>query len=335
MRKYFKKFIAAVCAAALLCVPAANAYDSESLAAAKTLFDIGLMSGSSETFSAESMDLDSFATRAQLAVVITRMLGKDDKACYQQNPHPFSDVPSWASPYVGWLYENYLAHGYSDTYYGANDYATLQQFSAMMLRALGYFESEGDFKYENAVNFAISIGLAEQSDIYKYELVRSDMVKICLKALKLPVKNSRRLLSQKLCDEKAISKQALELLNVSTPDALGAYFTHIENNLPDIKALKTGNTITVKFSSPVEHYGIRVFFISPSRPAVAEAPLNGSGTYYTKGKISYINGGSAGYINELTIHNFPGGGGSKIIVVKTTSEGASYSFSGKTNIISL
>ena len=87
MRKYFKKFIVAVCSAALLCMPAANAYDNESLAAAKTLFDIGLMSGSSETFSAESMDLDSFATRAQLAVVITRHVISKIRIRFRMFPH--------------------------------------------------------------------------------------------------------------------------------------------------------------------------------------------------------------------------------------------------------
>lgn len=128
------------------------------------------------------------------------MLGNDEKARYQKNPHPFYDVPKWASDYVGWLYENYLVTGHSDTYFGANDTATLSQFCAMMLRVLGYYESEGDFEYNNAVSFALSVGLIDQSMVYKYELVRSDMVKICLKSLSLPMKNSYRILAEKLRD---------------------------------------------------------------------------------------------------------------------------------------
>ena len=106
---------------------------------AKVLFDLGLLKGTQTEFSIESLELDRNATRAEICTTIVRMLGKEEKSHYQQNPHPFNDVPDWASDYVGWLYENYLVNGVSDTYFGAEDIATVQQFSTMLLMTLYKF----------------------------------------------------------------------------------------------------------------------------------------------------------------------------------------------------
>lgn len=312
----------------------AFAYDQEMLSAAETLYRVGLAKGNSDVFSAESMDLDSYATRAQVAVTIARMLGKESKAVYQQNSHPFTDVPYWASPYVGWLYENYLINGVSDTYFGSTDTATTQQFCAMLLRVLGYSEADGDFSYSNAVNYAVSIGIADSSAIYKYELLRGDMMTMCLKALRLQIKNSIRPLAKKLCDDKAIGNYALSALGVYEGSALETYFSHIEQNLPEIYARKKGNKITITLSEPLEHYGVRVFYTSSSHPTVTEAKLDSGETYMSKGEINYYNGSAAGYINELTVYNFNDSDG-KFVVVKTTSEGEAYSTVGKSNTASI
>lgn len=332
-----KHFIVSLLTAAALAFSStgALAYDESGLSSAQTLYNLGLLKGNSDTFSAEAMDLDSYATRAQLAVTITRMLGKDEKARYQQNPHPFSDVPDWASDYVGWLYENYLVNGHSDTYFGANDVATLNQFCAMILRTLGYYESEGDFAYENAVNFAISLGLTDGSAINKYELVRNDMVKICLSALKTPIKNSRRTLGEKLLDEKVFSRQAAEAAGINEADALEAYFTHVENTIGKISGSRSADSITIKLDTPLEHYGVRVFYVSSSHPTVTEIPLNGYNTYYLKGKISYPSNSAAGYIDELTVYNIPQSETVRIIVVKSTSEDQLYTITGKSDILEL
>ena len=70
-----------------------NAASDDAISAAKDLFDAGLMKGNTGTFSVEALELDRPATRAEIAVTITRLLGKETKALYQKNPHPFTDVP--------------------------------------------------------------------------------------------------------------------------------------------------------------------------------------------------------------------------------------------------
>ena len=54
-------------------------------------------------------------TRSEAAVMLVRLLGKEDEALAQSPSHPFTDVPQWASPYVGWLWTNGLAKGVSAT----------------------------------------------------------------------------------------------------------------------------------------------------------------------------------------------------------------------------
>ena len=332
-KKHFKISILVICIIFTLSACCVSAYDSSSLSAAQTLYNLGLLKGNSEIFSAESMELDSYATRAQLAVTITRMLGKDEKAKYQQNSHPFSDVPDWAGDYVGWLYENYLVNGISDTYFGASDLATTNQFCAMILRVLDYRETDGDFLYENATKFAVGLNLIDNSAIYKYELLRGDMVKICLNALKTPLKDSKRTLAQKLCDEKVFSKALAEANGLAPADALSSYFAHVENTIGKISSERRGVDAIITFENPQEEYGIRVFYISDIHPTVTEIPLNTGNTHFEKGPISYPGGSAAGYINKIYIKNIPNDINGKIIVIKASSEGAIYTPYGKSDII--
>ncbi|MBO4954392.1 MAG: S-layer homology domain-containing protein [Clostridia bacterium] len=313
--------------ALFLCCSTVSA-QSPDLAAAKTLYDLGLLKGSKDEFSADAMELNRTATRAELSVTVTRMLGKDEKARYQQNAHPFTDVPAWASDYVGWLYENYLVNGNSDTYFGAEETASVQQFCAMMLRVLGYSDADGDFDYATAKTYALSIGLIDSSILEKTDLYRSDMVQICVNALNLPLKNANRLLSTKLMDERVFSSEAAARAGLGERQSpLAAFFASVDQNLPKARVSShAGNRITLAFNEDLEEYGVRVFYTSADSPTVTEAPVK-------KGKIHYYPNGAAGYMTTLTV-TIPGED-IELIVVKTSSEGALYNVLGKSNIVKL
>ena len=323
-----KKLLALVLALTILFslgCQSADTYADPTVSAAKALFDLGLLKGTGDTFSEEAMDLERIATRAELSVTVTRMLGKDEKAKYQQNPHPFTDVPDWASDYVGWLYENYLVNGNSDTYFGADENASIRQFCTMMLRVLGYSDADGDFSYDKAKEFAKEVGLLAPDQMTKSELYRSDMVRICHKALTTPLKNSNRLLCTKLMDEKVFTPAQAAAVGLNTVrSALADYFVNSEENLPVATARKSGSTVKISFGSPVEEYGVRVFYTSSDSPSVKELPV-------TKGKVSYQ--GATGYISNLTVT--VSGENIELIVIKASSEGALYKIRGKSNIMKL
>lgn len=83
-------------------------------------------------------------TRAEAAALLTRFLGAEQQAQAGRHTHPFTDVPDWASPYVGWLYENGLTNGISAARYGAQNRTTGYQFSLFLSRALAGDDSRAE-----------------------------------------------------------------------------------------------------------------------------------------------------------------------------------------------
>ncbi len=107
-----------------------NKYPGDTEAQAQMLKDLGLFKGTGNGF-----ELEKPMTRAQAAVMLVRLLGAEKAALEQNNAHPFLDVPSWASPYVGWLYKSGLTKGISAELYGSQNNVTGLQYSIFLTRA--------------------------------------------------------------------------------------------------------------------------------------------------------------------------------------------------------
>lgn len=298
---------------------------------AKVLYDLGLLKGTQSSFSIEALRLDRNSTRAESCTTIVRMLGKEEKAHYQQNPHPFNDVPAWASDYIGWLYENYLVNGAGASYFGAQDITTVQQFSTMLLRVLGYDDSQGDFSYDNAVNFALSKNLIDSNIASHWELSRSDMITMCYTSLRLNIKNSNRTLARKLCDEGAINESLAKSLGILSTPTLSDSFPDVPENLGNIQVSALSNSINIHLLNDVEHFGIRIFMKEDNSGVIKEIKSSGN-VYFEKGTITYKNGGAAGYISDLYIYGLDSSKKYSFIVVKTSSEGDFYMTTGKSSV---
>ena len=79
--------------------------------------------------------LERGMTRAEAAAMLVRFLGEEKAALSQDWAHPFTDVPEWADRYVGWLYQNKLTKGTSDTKYSPSLYVTYWQYATFLSRA--------------------------------------------------------------------------------------------------------------------------------------------------------------------------------------------------------
>lgn len=108
-----------------------NGYPGDTEAQAQMLCDLGLFRGTEKGF-----ELDKPMTRAEAAAMLTRLLGAEETALSSEWTHPFTDVPSWADNYVGWLYESGLTKGTSATIYGAEDNVTCGQYCVFLARSL-------------------------------------------------------------------------------------------------------------------------------------------------------------------------------------------------------
>ena len=87
--------------------------------------------------------------------------------------------------------------GVSYTEFGYSTRASVQQFSALLLRALGYSENNGDFSYVAAAEAGRSFGLIDEnvgSDVF----LRSDMVIMAYNALAVKINGTDKILSEKL-----------------------------------------------------------------------------------------------------------------------------------------
>lgn len=135
-----------------------------------------------------NMHLDSGLTRAELAVLLTRLHGEGTVnpehytwACY------FTDVPAWAKGYVGYCTAMRLVSGYGGEQFGADDAVVPAAACTVVLRACGYDDGEGSaWNYSTASDYAVELGLISESTAQAAEITRGEMAVLIYRALNGP-----------------------------------------------------------------------------------------------------------------------------------------------------
>lgn len=173
------------------------------------LKEMGLFQGTDAGY-----QLDESTNRGQAAVMVVRLLGKEDEALTQKYEHPFLDVPGWLSPYVGYLWQNGITNGVGQNTYGSQDLISSAQYMTLLLRVLSYNDALGDFKWDESINKAYMLNILSQEDYHFYqseiEFLRNDLVLFTYEALSGDLKEGQgRSLLQKLIGEKVVPKSAL------------------------------------------------------------------------------------------------------------------------------
>jgi len=126
----------------------------------------------------KGLELDSELLRLQGALIYARLLGLEDEieAFAKANPDyecGFTDVPEWAKPTMNYLVYNKLVYGKGNNLYGSYDPMSEAQFTALVLRALGYSEANKDFVFVEAPQKAYELGFYI-TDTSGYEIKNSD-----------------------------------------------------------------------------------------------------------------------------------------------------------------
>ena len=153
-----KRMLKALCVIALICCmtgalcleAAADEFDGTQWeVTANSLKKLGIFIGTDKGF-----ELEASLHRDECAVIATRLLGGEREALEKNLSHNFTDVDQWASPYIGWLYQNGLVNGVTSERYGSKENITSQQYYALLMRCLGYSDAAGgDFNYDNVFDF--------------------------------------------------------------------------------------------------------------------------------------------------------------------------------------
>jgi hypothetical protein len=119
-RRYLVIFLAFVLTFAF--VPSAIAANTPHTSAAEKLHTLGMLAGvGTNPDGSINYELEASINRAQAVTLVVNLLGKYDEAISQTWVTPFTDVPGWALPFVGYAYSNQITAGISETKFGASD----------------------------------------------------------------------------------------------------------------------------------------------------------------------------------------------------------------------
>ncbi len=109
--------------------------------------------------------LDRTANRMEAAAMLVRLLGAEQEALSTDCDYPFTDVASWASPYIGYLYQNALTNGVGKNMYGSERAVDEKSYLTFLLRALGYTDKDGqDFTWDTVEQTALKAGILKPGE---------------------------------------------------------------------------------------------------------------------------------------------------------------------------
>ena len=197
MNKWLRAVCVGAAAAAML---TASAFAANYTNCADSLHEIGLFQGTQNGY-----DLDRTPTRAEAAVMLVRLLGKEAEAKTLTYTAPFTDLKGWEKPYVQYLYSNGLANGTNRTTFNPTGKCTAQMYAVFLLRALGYSDT-ADFSYANAIETAREQGIYDTGIINVQNFLRDDAAAASYTVLSVSPKNSEGTLLDQLVSENAITE---------------------------------------------------------------------------------------------------------------------------------
>ena len=159
----------------------ADVTSEDNVEAIEVLESVGIMIGDENG----NFNPDQNVTRNEMAVVMANLM-EYNVASYKDTS-PFTDVPSWAEPYVAACWTNGITAGTSATTYGGSDSVTTAQAALMLMKALGYFQYGSDFGSDwqlATVTQGNKIDLFEDVDSGVREaMTRNDLAQLVLNTL--------------------------------------------------------------------------------------------------------------------------------------------------------
>lgn len=178
---------------------------------ADTLKSLGLFSGTNNGY-----ELDRTPTRVEAAAMLVKLLGKETEAKNKNYPHPYTDVPSWADPMIGYMHQMKMTNGIGNGLFGSKQMMLSKDFTVFVLKALGYTGT--DFNYADTMSFAQKSGLLDNqtmttlnANVFK----RGEMVMLAYKALSTNVKSNTYTLLDQFVNSGVVTKEAAAVTGLS------------------------------------------------------------------------------------------------------------------------
>ncbi len=261
MNKWLRAVCVGAAAAAML---TASAFAANYTNCADSLHEMGLFQGTQNGY-----DLDRTPTRAEAAVMLVRLLGKEAEAKALTYTAPFTDLKGWEKPYVQYLYSNGLANGTNRTTFHPTGKCTAQMYAVFLLRALGYSDT-ADFSYANAIETARERGIYDTGIINVQNFLRDDAAAASYTVLSVSPKNSEGTLLDQLVSENAITEA-----NAKSYQNLFSTYAQYREATAGMDAL-LHYSVNSEFASPaaVTHDGRTVMQVQTSETTVFDREKN-------------------------------------------------------------
>ena len=261
MNKWLRAVCVGAAAAAML---TASAFAANYTNCADSLHEMGLFQGTQNGY-----DLDRTPTRAEAAVMLVRLLGKEAEAKALTYTAPFTDLKGWEKPYVQYLYSNGLANGTNRTTFHPTGKCTAQMYATFLLRALGYSDT-ADFSYANAIETAREQGIYDTGIINTQNFLRDDAAAASYTVLSVSPKNSEGTLLDQLVSENAITEA-----NAKRYQSLFSSYAQYREATVGMDAL-LHYSVNSEFASPatVTHDGRTVMQVQTSETTVFDREKN-------------------------------------------------------------
>lgn len=261
MNKWLRAVCVGAAAAAML---TASAFAANYTNCADSLHEMGLFQGTQNGY-----DLDRTPTRAEAAVMLVRLLGKEAEAKALTYTAPFTDLKGWEKPYVQYLYSNGLANGTNRTTFNPTGKCTAQMYAVFLLRALGYSDT-ADFSYANAIETAREQGIYDTGIINVQNFLRDDAAAASYTVLSVSPKNSEGTLLDQL-----VSGNAITEADAKRYQSLFSSYAQYREATAGMDAL-LHYSVNSEFASPaaVTHDGRTVMQVQTSETTVFDREKN-------------------------------------------------------------
>ena len=152
--------------------------------------------------------LEKKLSRVEGITLLVRMIGKDAEASAWTQPIPFTDVPLWATGYVGYAQANGITNGISATAFWPGGELSDYMFLTLVLRALGYSD-QGEaplFVWNDPYALAKKVGLIEKAEA-DADFTRGDAIEIFWRAMEIKLVGKNVTLAQSLIDQEIFTSK--------------------------------------------------------------------------------------------------------------------------------
>lgn len=199
-----------------LSVPALAVTAEEAQASAELLYNLNLFRGvGANADGSVDFDLNRAPTRAEAVTMLVRLLGAEDEATAKTWSTPFTDVPDWAKPYVGYAYNKGLTKGMGGNVFGSSSPVTAAQYLTFVLRALGYQDGT-DFAWNAPWTLTDKLGITDGTYGSQSKFLRGDAAVVSESALFAQKKGSGQTLLEALAADGAIKDSTVVIWDYDT-----------------------------------------------------------------------------------------------------------------------